>query len=60
MTNQLKDIRVKNVQIIIKKIGLAGLTDIEDQAIKLYLEGKKGYCEEVVDFLLFKINDKNN
>lgn len=55
--------RLNKVKIIISTLGLAGLSDKQDLCLKNYLDGKHGYCETVIDFLLLKahrIKNKNS
>jgi hypothetical protein len=60
MTKEEETGRLNKVGIIINTLGLAGLSDEQDLWLKDYLDGKHGYCETVIDFLVMQAHEIKN
>jgi hypothetical protein len=52
--------RFNNVAMIIQTLGLSALTDSEDMWLRDYLEGKDGYCVQVVNDLVIQAHKIKN
>lgn len=52
MTYSEEEARLNKVRIIIRWIGVSGLSDYQDQCIKKYLNGECGLCEDEIEKLI--------